>query len=70
MGLERWGRLLSFRLFFYCVVEGRFCRGFCENVRFYRGFFVVKLWWIAGGSWCFDGHFFGSENMPTFSTLF
>jgi hypothetical protein len=48
------------------VVEGRFCRGFCENVRFFAWFFVVKLWWIAGESWCVDGHFFGSKNLPTF----
>ena len=31
---------------------------------------MVKLWWVAGELWCVDGHFFGSENMPTFSTLF
>jgi hypothetical protein len=36
---------------FSCVVEGRFCRGFCGKQRFDRGVFVVQLWWIAGGLW-------------------
>jgi hypothetical protein len=56
---------------FFCgVVEGRFCRGFCEKTVFRCGVFVVKLWWIAGNSWCVDGRFSASKNMPLFLTLF
>jgi hypothetical protein len=51
-------------------VEGRFCRGFCENVRSGRGVFVVNLWWIGALTWCFDGHYFASKNMPTFQNIF
>ena len=35
-----------------------------------RGFFVMKLWWIAGESWEVDGQDSGSENMPLFPDLF
>jgi hypothetical protein len=49
---------------------GAFLQGGLRNVRFFGWFFVVKLWWVAGKSWCVDGHFLGSENVPTFSTLF
>jgi hypothetical protein len=54
MALERGGWQRSFRfglVFFCCVVEERFCRGFCENARGERGFFVVNLWWIDGETW-------------------
>jgi hypothetical protein len=27
---------------------------------------VVKLWWIGGELWCFDGHFLGLEKYATF----
>jgi hypothetical protein len=30
--------------FFFAVVKGVFTRGFGGNMRFRRGFFVVKLW--------------------------
>jgi hypothetical protein len=50
------------------VVEGRFCRGFCENARPERGFFVVNLWWIDGNRGV-DTMFFGLKN-ATFLNLF
>jgi hypothetical protein len=31
---------------------------------------VVFLWWIAGESWCVDGHILGDEKFPLFSNLF
>ena len=71
MAQERWGwrRRFSF-LVFFCVVEGRFCRGFCENARPERGFFVVNLWWIDGETWCVDTMFLRSEKHATFSDYF
>jgi hypothetical protein len=51
-------------------VEGAFLQGVLRKCAFFSWFFVVKLWWIAGESWCVDGHFFVSENVLTFSTLF
>jgi hypothetical protein len=33
------------------VVDGRFCRGFCEMWRAERGFLMVNLWWIGGETW-------------------
>jgi hypothetical protein len=39
------------------VVEGGFCRGFCEKWCADRGFLLVNLWWFAGRSWCVDGVF-------------
>ncbi len=47
MGLERWVWRLSFEVFrsyFFWLVKGRFCRGFCEKVVFLGGIFVVNLW--------------------------
>jgi hypothetical protein len=35
--------------FFACFQA--FLRGFRENGRFWGGVFVVKMWWIRGGSW-------------------
>jgi hypothetical protein len=35
-----------------------------------RGFWVVKLWWIAGESWGVSGQFLGSKTMPLFPDLF
>jgi hypothetical protein len=52
--------------FFLRVVEARFFRGFLGKQCFFDGVFVVKLWWIAGKSWCVDGHFFGSKNISRF----
>jgi hypothetical protein len=31
---------------------------------------MVNLWWIAGETWCVDGHFSGSENFPVCQDLF
>jgi hypothetical protein len=47
-----------------------FYSGFCQNLRFEHGFLMVKLWWMAGKSWCIDGRFPAPENMPLFPTLF
>jgi hypothetical protein len=38
-------------LTFFAVVKRRFYWGFCENVCFWRGVFVVKLWWFDGETW-------------------
>jgi hypothetical protein len=48
----------------------RFCWGFWQKLGAERGFLVVKLWWIAGESWCVDGHFSPLENFPLFADLF
>jgi hypothetical protein len=52
------------------VAEGRFCRGFCEKCGAERGFLMVRLWWIAGETWCENTTFLRSEIMPRFSDLF
>ena len=31
---------------------------------------MVKLWWFAGGMWCFDGRFFSIEKLSLFEDLF
>ena len=46
------------------VVGPCFCWGFSKKRVVGRGFFVVKLWWIAGESWEVDGQDSGSKNMP------
>jgi hypothetical protein len=67
MALERVGWLRGFSLFvFFGVVEGCFCRGFCEKLRAERGFLMVNLWWIDGKSWWVEGRFLTSENFPLF----
>jgi hypothetical protein len=35
---------------FFCAFYGRFLKGGLENVRFFGGVFVVKMWWIRGES--------------------
>jgi hypothetical protein len=42
VGMAGWSAILSG--FFPGVVDGCFCRGFCENAVCKRGVFVVKLW--------------------------
>jgi hypothetical protein len=54
------------RDFFVFVVDGRFCRGFCENMGAERGFLMVIVWWIGGRTWCVDGCFSASKNTPLF----
>jgi hypothetical protein len=66
----------------FCLKEGRFCSNFWGVVGPWfcwgflgkwvvgRIFFVVNLWWIAGETWCVDGQFSGSKNMPLFPDLF
>jgi hypothetical protein len=31
---------------------------------------VVKLWWIDGELWCFDGQFSGVKNFPLLEVYF
>jgi len=31
---------------------------------------VVKLWWVDGDLWCFDGRLLGPKNTPRFLDLF
>jgi hypothetical protein len=35
----------------FLFVFRRFLRGYWENACFLGGVFVVKMWWIRGGSW-------------------
>jgi hypothetical protein len=35
-----------------------------------RGVFMVKLWWIDGGSVVFGWWFFGAKKMPLFEIYF
>jgi hypothetical protein len=51
---------------FFCVVEVRFCWGFCENWSAERGFFVVKMWSIRGELWWLDGRVLAGDFFPLF----
>jgi hypothetical protein len=51
-------------------VDPRFCWGFWQKRGAERGFLMVNLWWIAGGTWCLDGHFSGAENSSLCQDLF
>jgi hypothetical protein len=42
------------------VVVGRFCWGFWGIRVDGDGFLLVRLWWMRGELWCFDGGFFGA----------
>jgi hypothetical protein len=55
---------------FFGVVGPCFCWGFWQKWVVGCGFLVVKLWWIAGGSWEVDGQDSGSKNMPLFRIIF
>jgi hypothetical protein len=57
---------LLFLRFFFRVVEGRFCWGFCEKRCAERGFSMVNSWWIAGELWWVSWCFSGAENIPLF----
>jgi hypothetical protein len=52
------------------MVEGGFCRGFCEKWCADRGLLLVNLWWFADRSWCVGWCFSAVENFPLFSSLF
>jgi hypothetical protein len=43
-----------------------FLRVVLENVVRSSGYFVVKLWWMRGKTWCAGWLFSGAKNMPTF----
>jgi hypothetical protein len=60
----------AFFSIFFGLDNQRFFRGFWQKRVAERGFLMVNLWWIAGESWCVDGHFSGSKNMPLFPDLF
>jgi hypothetical protein len=47
-----------------------FLQGFREKRGAERGFSMVKLWWVAGESWCVDGRVLGDKNFPLFSIYF
>jgi hypothetical protein len=51
-------------------VNSGFCWGFWQKRCAERGFLMVNLWWIAGETWCVDGHFSGSKNVPFSQNLF
>jgi hypothetical protein len=53
--------------FFVCFQA--FLRGYWENACFLGGVFVVKMWWIRGGSWS-DMPYQMVKNMPRFEDLF
>jgi hypothetical protein len=36
---------------------------------FFGWFFVVKLWWFRGGTWCVDGGFSGFRKMSSFENI-
>jgi hypothetical protein len=57
-------------VFFSALVNPGFCWGFWQKRCAERGFLMMKLWWIAGETWCVDGHFSGSENLPLCQDLF
>ena len=48
----------------------RFCEVFCKNAVVGCGFWVVKLWWFGGETWCADGSFLASKKPPLFLKLF
>jgi hypothetical protein len=56
--------------FFLTVVNGCFCRGFCENVVADRGFLMVNFWWVAGERWLENDLNSATKNTPRFSDLF
>jgi hypothetical protein len=53
-------------VYFFGVVEWRFCWGFGENGVVERGFLLVSLWWIDGESWWADTRILRDENLPLF----
>jgi hypothetical protein len=48
------------------LAEGVNTGGIREFVCFLDGFFVVKMWFFDGETWCFDGRFSSSEKMSLF----
>jgi hypothetical protein len=51
------------------LVEGRFYRGFWEIAWFRDGFFVVKLWWIAGARVVFGWWVLRAKKMSLFGNI-
>lgn len=56
--------------FFLGVVEGCFCRGFCEKAGAARGVFVVSLWWIVVQTWSVEGAFSTPKNRTGRGNIF
>jgi hypothetical protein len=47
-----------------------FSRGFWEKWVFWRGVLLVRLWWLAGETWCFGCAFLAYENYAIFLSFF
>src|SRR5271154_4592997 len=66
----RWGWLRSFSPVFFAAWWRGVFAGVFAKVRVLSVVFVVNLWWIAGETWCADGHFSGAEKLPLSQTFF